>query len=108
MSDSVEHNSVHHEDPIAGPTWLVGVIGAVLVLVTTFGVTGLYNGAKRDKEQVNFIDPDYPVVTSLRAAQAAQLDRTRYEDRAENDVPYTALVIPIERAMELTLEEMGD
>ena len=38
----LEHNPGDHEDPLAGPTWTVGIIGTVMFVVTVLGVASLY------------------------------------------------------------------
>lgn len=41
-----EHNPGDHEDPLAGPTWMVSFIGVVLLVVTFLGLTSVYYSAQ--------------------------------------------------------------
>lgn len=51
MSDA-QHTPVsgQNEDPTGGPTWVVGIAGAILTVVTVLGVTSVYYAAQRAEE----------------------------------------------------------
>ena len=106
MTDQYEHNIDDHEDPAASSTWLIGFIGAVLLIVTMLGVTALYynvKGAQVDKEVVQ---PDIDDVKNARARQEQRLNRSaRWEERDDNGEIVRELVIPIDRAMALVAAE---
>ncbi|MHC5025119.1 MAG: hypothetical protein ACYTGG_14645 [Planctomycetota bacterium] len=107
MTEVYEHNPNDHEDPIAGPTWLVGFIGAVFMLVIVFGLTALYYGAREQEVEAVVIEEDYVEFAELQAAQNSRLEVLQIEEREEGGERYEALVIPIEQAMELTAAEYG-
>jgi hypothetical protein len=111
MSEQFEHNPNDHEDPVAGSTWLVGLVGTILLVVIILGVTALLYQVQ-DEEILEQVVKTAPAeLVELRAAQQRQLtDPPRYEERpgaAEGDAPVRSLVIPIDRAMRLIAQEHG-
>ena len=42
MSDAYEHNPGDHEDPLAGPTWTLGITGIELFAVSVLGVAAIF------------------------------------------------------------------
>lgn len=106
MSDSYEHNPGDHEDPLAGPTWVVGIAGFALVAVCALGVAALMYGVF-DREVEIKVD-DQPVIAReiVRAEQHARLEGPpRREIRTENPDGEESLVIPIEEAMSIVVAE---
>ena len=69
MSEVFEHNPDDHDDPSAGPTWLMGGVGAILLVATVLGVTALYYNVKAEEVQVQVISPPIVVVQQLRHEQ---------------------------------------
>lgn len=107
MSEVYEHNPEDHEDPLSGPTWLMGVIGAVLLLVIILGLTALYYGASQEEMREKVYTRDYPDLVELRAQQRARLTgEPHWEEREVNMEIVRALVIPIDQAMDLVAEEV--
>ena len=108
MSEVFEHNPGDHEDPLPGPSYLVGLVGAVLLIVIFLGVTALFFNADSDEITRKVIDRDPAELDALRAQQQALLTGPpHWEKYTENDKPQTALVIPLEQAMQLTVKEFG-
>jgi hypothetical protein len=110
MTDVYEHNPADHEDPLPGPTWMIGFIGVVLLIVIVLGITALFHDAWQADEEVKVVDAEPVEMIALRRQQAAQLEAMRWEEREEiglDGQPTTvrALVIPIDRAMELIVQE---
>jgi hypothetical protein len=115
MTDTYEHNPNDHEDPVAGPTWTVSIVGAVLFVVSVLGVAALYYNVVSEEEVAKrYEDPPADETRQKPLTDLQQLDReqlarldgpVRIERRVE--VPEGALVIPIDQAMELIIEEAG-
>ena len=110
MTEVYEHNPLDHEDPLPGPTWMVGFIGVVLLVVVVLGITALYYGAKQEDEIVKVVEAEPIELLVMRAQQSEQLHVTRWEEREEVDAEgnperVRALVIPIDRAMEIVAGE---
>ena len=108
MTDHFEHNIDDHEDPAASSTWLIGFIGAVLLIVTMLGVTALYYNVKATQVDTEVVNVDVKKVKDARAQQEGRLtDSAHWEERDDNGEIVRELVIPIERAMELVAAENG-
>ena len=108
MTDHYEHNIDDYEDPTASSTSLVGFIGVVLLVVTMLGVTALYYNvkAKQVDEQVVQVGIDEP--KKLRIQQEGRLTApARWEERDEGGEVTRELIIPLERAMKIVVEEYG-
>jgi hypothetical protein len=108
MSDVFEHNPGDHEDPVAGPTWLIGFIGVVLLVVVFLGVTSIYFDAEKAGEEYSALATVPLDLERLNQEQQAMLDGpprwiiTRV-DQQEVD---RQLVIPIDEAMQKIAQEM--
>ena len=106
MTDRYEHNIDDHGDPAASSTWLVGFIGVVLLVVTMLGVTALYYNVKAAEVDTQVVQVEIDEVTDARARQELRLtDSPHWEERDDSGEIVRALVIPIERAMELVVAE---
>jgi len=101
MSEHFEHNPGDHEDPMVGPTWLVSMLGVVLLLVIVLGLYAVYYNAQSVEDETKVIVRDPQELENLRAAQEARL-RVPHQVRSEEEV---ATVIPIDHAMELIVQE---
>ena len=110
MSHYQEHNINDHEDPAAGYTWLIGLVGTILLVVTVLGTAALYYNVKTTEIEVVVNEPTRIEVKNLRNKQRKVLmDRPRWverEDEAGDVKKY--LAIPIDRAVELVIEEYGN
>jgi hypothetical protein len=101
-----EHNPEHHQDPKAGLTWFVGIVGVLLTVVIVLGLTALYYNVKAEVFQRQVVNEVRAEVQELRRAQEALLaGPPRYIERDELGQTVTAYIIPIERAMQLVVEE---
>ncbi len=69
-------------------------------------MTALYYNVKAEKVQAVVITPDQAEIKELRRQQGALLTGpTRWVERDDQGQTIDALVIPIERAMELIVQE---
>ena len=108
MSDYFEHNPSDHEDPLTAPTWMVGFIGVVMLLVVFLGLTALYYGAVQEEEE--FKDSLIPLqIETLRAEQLARLNAPPHLEVTvvDDEVTERRIVIPIDQAIDLVLSEEG-
>jgi hypothetical protein len=108
MSEHHEHNPGDHEDPLAGPTWLLGVIGIVLMIVIVLGLTALYYNAQAQFVEDRVKTAEIRELTEHLERQRARLEGPpREETRVIAEEEHTFYVIPIEQAMELVVQEYG-
>jgi len=110
MSTHSENNNKDYEDPAAGYTWMIGLIGTVLLVVTVLGTVALYYNIKAAEVEVVVNEPTRIDVENLRNMQRKVLkDRPRWVEREDEggDVK-KYLAIPIDRAVELVIEEYGN
>lgn len=105
MSDNLEHNPGDHEDPLPGPTWIIGVLGAVLLAVVILGVTALFFNADARVVDQKVVEQPYPQFEALKQEQLARLQGPpRIVEVNENDKVVQSVVIPIELAMQKIAE----
>jgi hypothetical protein len=112
MSEVFEHNPGDHEDPLTGPTWIIGFLGAVLLAVIMLGLTALVYTELHQEDQVKLVDKESKELEDLRTKQWAQLHVATprwVTDPAvdETPPPVKRLVIPLEQAMEIVVKEAG-
>ena len=108
MTDHHEHNLDDHEDPSASSTWLLGFIGAVLLVVTMLGVTALYYNVKAQQVDEKVVKVNINDVTNARAKQQGRLtDSAHWEEREDGGEIVRELVIPIDQAMAIVAAENG-
>ncbi len=108
MTDHHEHNIDDHEDPAASSTWLVGFIGVVLLIVTMLGVTALYYNVKAGQVEVEVVQVDIDEPKNLRIEQEGRLTApAHWEERDDGGEVTRELIIPLERAMKIVVEEYG-
>ena len=103
MSDVYEHDSQDHEDPVAGPTWTISLIGIALLAASVLGVTALFYDVVDQERETKVLDLPVHDLEVMRREQSARLEGpVRIERRiAEED----SLVIPLDQAMELVVEQ---
>jgi hypothetical protein len=100
MSDNLEHNIGDHEDPLPGPTWIIGILGSVLLAVVILGVTALFFNADARVVDEKVIDQTYPQFEVMKQAQLAKLQGPpRILEVNENERVVESVVIPIDVAM---------
>ncbi len=108
MTDYHEHNIDDPGDPAASSTWLVGFIGAVLLVVTMLGLTALYYNVKAQRVDETVLKPDINEPKNLRVDQELHLTApARWVERDEGGEVTRELAIPLERAMKIVVEEYG-
>ena len=108
MTDHHEHNIDDHEDPAASSTWLVGFIGVVLLVVTMLGVTALYYNVKAGQVEAEVVQVDIDEPKNLRIEQEGRLTApAHWEERDDGGEVTRELIIPLERAMKIVVEEYG-
>lgn len=101
LSDTEQRVSpIETDDPDALTTATVGIVGTILVIIVVVFVQGLYESERRDEFQRKVVDEIPEELRSLRAAQRARLEQTGWVDK-----PNGFVAIPIERAMELMVED---
>jgi hypothetical protein len=107
-TQTVETNELEqrqHEgqgDPNARPVVFVTVIGIIVLLITVFGLQGLYYQSEQREAQRKLLTPEYIDLQRMRAEQRANLAGYRWADREKHVV-----TIPIERAMQQVIQEHG-
>jgi hypothetical protein len=100
-----------HDDPSGGPTWVVGIAGAILTVVTVLSVTGLYYAAERGELQGKVISVRSQEAEIRREADAlAMLDEPHWEQWTDADgvlAGERTLIVPIDTARELIKKKWG-
>jgi hypothetical protein len=100
MSDVDRHSLIDREDPAAGPTWVIGLIGVLLLVVAIFVIAAiLYRSLALEFEQK--VSARVPrELEELRREQSARLtDPPRWEIRPDSPEGGRSLVIPVDQAM---------
>ena len=104
-----EHNPGDHEDPMGGPTWLVGIVGAIILIVVLFGVQAVLKATERDTADEFVTQLDLSELNSVRARGAERMvDAPRVVEYIdENGQVQTRVAIPIDDAIKVTLRDFG-
>ena len=89
-------------DPKAWPTTVAALVGAFLLLATVFWIEALYQKTVEAERARKIVSQEPAELSTVRASQADQLREYRWVDRTQGVV-----ALPIERAMELVVEEHG-
>ena len=107
MSKHYEHNIHDHEDPSAGYTWMIGLVGTVLLVVTVLATAALYYNVQAAQNKESVIEPTRIDVKQLRAKQLQVLSNTPHwvEREDESGEIKRYLAIPIDRAIQLVIEQ---
>ncbi len=106
MTDVFEHNPGDHEDPAYGSTLLVGILGTLLLVATVMGTTALYYNVKAEEIFGEVISKERAEPVDLYQKQQALLaGPPRWMERDEQGEMVRAYIIPIDRAMELVVQE---
>jgi len=105
VSDVYEHNPGDHEDPQAGPTLLVGIVGTLMLVAILLALTAIYYNAKAREVEVQVVDVDRAEVRDLYEGQRALLHESGRKPREVLGETVEVDVIPIERAMALVVQE---
>lgn len=109
MSTHHEHNPKDHEDPSAGYTWMIGLVGTVLLVVTVLATVALYYNVQASQNKETVIEPLRKDVKKRRDEQLQILSNTPrwFEREDESGEIKRYLAIPIDRAIELVIEQHG-
>lgn len=96
-----------HEDPLSAPTWVVGIVGGVIFVACVLGVSGLlYDLLGVRRGEVVLDATQGKPVDRLTEAQLARLEGpARRELRPDSPEGDASIVIPIEDAMQLLIED---
>ena len=106
MTEGYEHHPEDHGDPAPGFIWFVGLLGALLLVVVMLGLTALYYNVKAEVFQKRVVSERRLEVQEHRQAQEVLLaGPPRFLERQEQGQTVTAYIIPIERAMQLVVDE---
>ncbi len=109
MTEVFEHNPGDHDDPVTGQTWLIGFLGALVLVAMMLGLTAIYYNAKAREINKVVIIPERQEVRQLLQEQEALLaGPPRWVTRDDAAETVEALIIPIEWAMELVVAEAED
>ncbi len=94
------NGGAYEDDPDSSATVAIGIAGAILLVVIVVALQGLFGQAARSEFRRK-IEAEKPVeLESLRARQLEQIGTYRFVD------PKAGVVaIPIDRAMELLVDE---
>ncbi len=108
MSQVYEHNPGDHEDPLDGPTWLIGIVGTGLLIVIVLGLVALFYGAYDREQETQVVTRE---VAQLRAHLDEQRERLegpeREAQRELNGEEKTVRVIPIGDAIDRYVERVN-
>ena len=107
MSQVYEHNPGDHEDPAPGMTWMMGIIGMLILIVIYFGITAVYRDSQTfDDAEKYQAEAEKPAEAVKRAAME-QINTKDWHpvDNAEG-VRENRWTIPIDRAMDLMAEQL--
>ncbi|MHC4991484.1 MAG: hypothetical protein ACYTGC_10925 [Planctomycetota bacterium] len=92
--------SPEESDPRSGTTLLVGVVGVALLVVVVLLLEVLFKRTAESEFRRRVVDEPSAELSELQAEQIERLQGYRWVDEQEGVV-----TIPIERAMELVVEE---
>ena len=100
MSHDPETSGVEVSDPDAFSTVTVGIAGSILLVVIIVALVAMYEQVSRREFERKVVAEAPQELRSVRVDQLQQLSTYRWQDRRAGVV-----AIPIERAMELVVEE---
>jgi methyl coenzyme M reductase alpha subunit len=112
MSDQLHtYVSGDTEDPISGPTWVVGLAAAILTLVTVLGVTALYYAAERAEAQHKVMSVRSQEAGIRREAdRMALMNEAHWEQWTDADgviAGERTLVVPMDTARDIVKKRWG-
>jgi hypothetical protein len=106
LTEVYEHNPEDHDDPTAGFTWLMGLVGVLLLVVIILALTALYYNVKAEMFQRQVVSAPRAELLELRRQQEALLaGPPRSIERDQQGETVRAYIIPIEQAMEIVVRE---
>lgn len=93
---------------MGGPTWLVGIIGAIILVVVVLGVQAVLKATVTTTADELVVEADLTELTAMHARDASRLVASprvvEYVD--ENGTVTTRLAIPLEDAIKATLVDL--
>jgi hypothetical protein len=96
-----------HDDPAAGPTWFIGIVGAVLLVFTVLVVAVIYFNFDAAELEEKVINREPEQLSELRAAARVRLDDYGQHDFVVGEETEKRFHIPISEAMSLVADEYG-
>jgi hypothetical protein len=100
MTEIYEHNPGDHEDPVPSSTWMVGLVGSIVLVIIMLGLTALtYNMHSTEFVAVN--EAMAPKELKELTEQQQQRLQSWWQDKADPN----HCGMPIERAMELFVQQ---
>jgi hypothetical protein len=90
------------DDPSAGRTAYVGAVFILLFVLTLIALVGYFDRVQTEEFEAKVIDRSAAPAHDLRSQQLGTIQEYRWIDRDAGTV-----TIPIERAMEVVVEERG-
>lgn len=100
MAESKAETGYDRHDPNAPFIVLLGVGTIVFLIAAVFGVQYYYDRVYDQQVYIKVMEPESEALQELRARENEQLHSYQYIDREKGTVR-----IPVERAMELLVEE---
>jgi hypothetical protein len=88
------------DDPSPSSTAYVGGLFVLILILTVIALVGYFDRVATEEFEVKVVDQTVTAVRELRAEQLSRIREYRWVDRQAGTV-----TIPIERAMELIVEE---
>jgi hypothetical protein len=108
MSEHFEHNVGDHEDPVPASTWLVGAIGAVLLIVIVFGLTALYYNAYLEEADTKLVQkPTFDLQRYTERQRQHFVVEEKWVEREVGENRIRAKVIPLDQAMDEVIKLYG-
>jgi len=95
----MEETRTPMDDPSAASTLYVAVVFGLMFVLTLIALIGYYDRVRREEFEVKVVNPT-ATARELRARQLGTIREYRWIDRDAGTV-----AIPIERAMDLVVEE---
>ena len=101
MTEEVfEHNPGDHEDPAADSTWLIGVVSAIILVGSFFGLTALFYDFEEEEWKKKVVVPEVTAIKELKARQNERLTTVyRVKDQEGR------FIIPIDDAIDEYLKD---
>lgn len=97
VNPGVEQN---YDDPKADTLATIGFVGTLLFIATVIGLSALYFNVQNREIDAKVMNADFPELRQLQTEQRTALSSYRYANPEK-----TAVAIPIDRAMQLVVEE---
>jgi hypothetical protein len=88
------------DDPSPGRTAYVGAVFIAVFVLTVIALISYFDRVSSEEFEVKVVDQPFDAVRDLRSQQLGKLEEYRWIDRGAGTV-----TIPIERAMELVVDE---